>query len=139
MSKFHVLTYNDRNLVIEAETFFLNRDNEYEFEDEDGCAVASVPNSPNIFAVVRQENQVADFYFSDHSADDKFSPQFGHANLARSSAGAQGPDSLPTPKTIRTTLTDAEWAFIRDHDGGYRESVEAFLAKNNIGLPEVIQ
>ena len=73
MAKFTVLTFNDRNLVIEAERVSHNQGGDYVFIAK-GETVASIPNSPGIFAVVNQEAKVADFYFAEHQDDDTFAP-----------------------------------------------------------------
>jgi hypothetical protein len=89
MSTFIVKTTQNRNLVIEADSFFNNRDGVYVFTNEDGDVVAEVPINPNILAVVEQDAEQEDFYFSDHEADDEFH-HFDSANAA--SNRANGPE-----------------------------------------------
>lgn len=71
MAKFTVLTFNDRNLVIEADRVNHNQDGDYVFVTQ-GEIVASVPANPGVFAVVNQEAEKDDFYFSDHQDDDTY-------------------------------------------------------------------
>jgi hypothetical protein len=70
VAKFTVLTHDNRNLVIEADRF-VPTNTDYTFS-KDNHVVASVPFSPNLFAVVDQEVEGPDFYFADHSDDDTF-------------------------------------------------------------------
>lgn len=72
MAKFTVLTFNDRNLVIEADRY-AEDSGSYQFLSG-GTVVASVPRSPSIFAVINQEAEGSDFYFADHQDDDTFAP-----------------------------------------------------------------
>ena len=68
MPTYVVKTINNRNLVIEADSFFRNRDNVYMFDDENGDTVAEVPRE-NIFAVVETDAEQEDFYFVDDAND----------------------------------------------------------------------
>ena len=73
MPKFTVISHNNHNLVIEAESAnLLQYPNDYVFENSNEV-VAVVPKSPNILAVVKQDADIGDFYFSDHRDDDEFS------------------------------------------------------------------
>lgn len=74
MPKFTVISHNNHNLVIEAESANLLQDSKnYIFRDKDGSVVAVVPKSPSILAVVEQDADIGDFYYSDHKDDDEFS------------------------------------------------------------------
>jgi len=64
MPEFVVKTINDRNIYIEADSFDNNHNPDvYDFRSE-GKLVASV-NAHATLAVIKQENDKADFYFHD--------------------------------------------------------------------------
>ena len=73
MAKFTVISHDDHNLVIEADSVSHTQNGDFTFSTE-GKTVAVVPISPAIFAVVNQEAEVADFYFADHQDDDTYAP-----------------------------------------------------------------
>jgi hypothetical protein len=68
MSEYIVKTIHDRSLVIEAEKYsFNNTENAYEFfaKDSEGLGlvkVATIPYSPEILGIVKEESEKADFY-----------------------------------------------------------------------------
>ena len=76
MSKYVVKTPTDRNIIIETDDFYLNRDNVFVFTDEDGDVVANVPNTSNVIAIVEEDADINDFYYSDHEGDDVFKANY---------------------------------------------------------------
>lgn len=65
MAIFIVKTINDRNLVLEAAKFKFDTINRaYEFTDENGSVVASLPGG-DVFAVLKDTVEQADFYSRD--------------------------------------------------------------------------
>jgi hypothetical protein len=72
MAIFIVKTLEDRNLVLQADSFRLTTTPNavYEFVTE-GKTVASVP-AHNVFAVIDDEVREADFYWHDDWTDDIF-------------------------------------------------------------------
>ena len=73
MSTFTVKTANDRNLVIEAEKFEYDQHANYLFFGKEGGQVATV-SSHEVFAIIKDEADKADYYYSDHESDDNFNP-----------------------------------------------------------------
>jgi len=70
MSEFVVKTINDRNLFIEADSYDNNHNPDvYDFRSE-GKLVASV-NVHAALAVIKKENDKADFYFHDDLTEDE--------------------------------------------------------------------
>jgi hypothetical protein len=72
MPKFTVISHNNHNLVIEAESATLLQDSDDYVFKTGSEVVAVVPKSSNILAVVKQAADISDFYFSDHQDDDEF-------------------------------------------------------------------
>lgn len=68
MPEYIIKTVHDRNLVIEAEKYNYNAtEHSYEFFAKDGdgmglVKVSTVPYSPEILAIVKEESEKADFY-----------------------------------------------------------------------------
>ncbi len=74
MATFWVKTHDDRNLIIEADSFQLDGASTatYKFYDKEGEGlrqVASVPVS-GVFAVVEKDSWEADYYFRDFLEDE---------------------------------------------------------------------
>ena len=97
MPKFVVKTHNDRNLIIEANHVY-SETQEYRFTKVvDGFSqIAALVPRVGVLAIIKNESDQADFYFSDHEADDAFNRggyagSAGHSNLART---ASEPDDL---------------------------------------------
>jgi hypothetical protein len=62
MPEYTVKTVNDRNLVIEADSYALNY-NQTAFEfSKDDKVIASVLNNPNVFAIVETDSVLSDHY-----------------------------------------------------------------------------
>ena len=61
MPTYYVKTIQGRDLLIEADRFFLSHENIYIFDNEDGDTIAEVPNSSNILAIVEEEALLGDY------------------------------------------------------------------------------
>ena len=56
MPTFVIKTADRPDFTIKAYEYFLTRDNNFDFEDEESNTVASVPNASNIIAIVKDDN-----------------------------------------------------------------------------------
>jgi hypothetical protein len=135
VAKFTVLTFNDRNLVIEAERYVEDSSSYHFFSG--GIIVASVHNSPNIFAVVNQEAEKADFYFADHREDDTFTPpqEYDEEETDDVCLDCRIADFLDSQEGFNA-IADVVYA-IRENDGDDQEEKDTLSVSVEIPYPGV--